>query len=275
MKKDVLPRLSQSSLPETRCLAANVAVLGRGLHPAVQFKWLLSVGQDTSVSDDTSSEIIKRIEILVLQLLPAGAYLDLDELRARHDFRLRAMVGCVNIDDSTNIVNKKAACSEVPIQVTGVASGSHFIDIEQPAHVSYQHTVEIALSIEAPMVSFAKRTSLSVELNLPFHVRYPKPEFQRKLAISGGSEFSGASVNPAVLFIRQLQSNNTSTGVGAHEQAQSLRFVPLEMDHNAYLQHDIFLEFPAGEGWRVGAVVVITAAVHVAGFVMIAIAAFA
>jgi hypothetical protein len=212
-----------------------------------------------------------RFEVLVLQLLPTEAYLDLDELRERHDFRAAATLWfhAVNDDDDEKKIAVTArTCSGMPVpmlvEVTGVESGSLSIDIERPAHVSPQHAVEITLAFVVPRASDVALVTL--ELTMPFHVRYPEPKWQAPTLRPGashscGSASSGADVHMPLLFIRLFEDHKAGY--------EAFLSPPFRLLEPAIKQSPIILPFPAGEGWRAGFVVVVTTLVHVAGLLWV------
>jgi len=234
---------------DLRCIESSSSVTGSGLHPTVQMKWILSVER----VEEPHDRKLANFEMLVLQLLPSGAYFDLDELRKRHDFRAVATLW-------PNSVNISNAQKQISVDVTDVSSGSSTIDIERPEHASSQHALEFALFLEMPL---AIQSSFTLELTLPFHVRYPEPVWLDRSLSHDGRTSSDASTNlvnvhPPWLFFRLINNGKFTS--------QPLSLAELTPEHSPAL---FVLNFPSGEGWRFGMVVTITALVHVLGLLWV------
>ena len=233
-----------------QCHNTASAVLGGGLHPAVQFKWGMSFKPRKERNDE-----LARFEVLLVQLLPSGAYFDLDELEKRHNFQAKATL-------QSGIAAGNNAQMQMPIDVTDIKSGSSVIDIERPAHISSQHAVEFALSFDIPQ---ATQMNFTLELILPFHVRYPEPEWLDHSHYYDGRKSSlqipavtPVSIHAPLLFHHLINEVNS--------MPEPFKLVELTSSHSPSL---ITLRFPAGEGWRVGMIVTVTALVHVVGLLWV------
>jgi hypothetical protein len=137
-------------------VVSSVSCVGPGLHKTLKLRWHVSTGG----SEESNSTCQSRVdEVMVLVLVPQGAYLDVDELRRRHDFRAYQGGG-------------EAAPPVAQRRLTrpAVHAGTSAIDIEQPASASRQHYVALVLGLEGLAAGPA---GYSFGFDLALHVRYP------------------------------------------------------------------------------------------------------
>eukprot|EP00904_Undaria_pinnatifida_P013297 jgi/Undpi1/9098/HiC_scaffold_26.g11556.m1 len=129
-------------------------------------------------------------EVLLAQHVPQGAYIDVDQVKARHDFNVS---------------------SSLPIK--GTVAVETFrgrpIDVELPSSVSGQHVVNLKLVVAAPSKDDGReqKTRIRAEMTLPVHLRYPDPGCERREGDC--DEYAWVEVPPPLASIRCGSSGET------------------------------------------------------------------
>ena len=244
------------SKPEaTLNVQANTTPLNSGLHPMVQYDLqidlpITNVGNGADGGSGGGFTLTN--SLMLLQLLPETAYLDLDELRSRHDFEF------------TVAYNSSPSHASESVITTFVQDGfgatvlfpGDAIDIEKPASVSSQHAVAVlfhnpvlAESLHPQCNCDQCRQVVSVGLRLPYHVRYPT-------VVSEPSRKVVASVPPPMLLYQRSSCAGCSEWRVANLIGQR---APVELD------------FPPGEGWRAEVVTAVTATSQAVALGMVAL----
>eukprot|EP00903_Cladosiphon_okamuranus_P007558 g7332.t1 len=163
---------------------------GGGLHRHVRVKIDASCAGktcDMSSNRDTqdSTGEYDWCEVLLAQHVPRGAYIDVDEVKARHDFDVR---------------------SSLPAERrVGVETfEGEPIDIELPSSVSGQHVVNFNIRVRATKGDRGeregKKPTIRAEMTLPVHLRYPDPGCERRG--EGCEEYAWVEVPPPLASIR-------------------------------------------------------------------------
>ncbi|CAM9158012.1 unnamed protein product [Ectocarpus sp. 4 AP-2014] len=174
---------------------AVVGLPGGGLHRHVRVKFdARCIGKgchDLSERGESQhSDASEWCEVVLAQHVPQGAYIDVDEVKARHDF---------------DVLSSPPVGRRVGVET--FEGGP--IDVELPSSVSGQHLVNFNLWVdmsERDRDREGEASSIQADLTLPVHLRYPDPGCERR-----GEECEGyalVKVPPPLASIRCGSAGN-------------------------------------------------------------------
>ncbi|CAM9164938.1 unnamed protein product [Pylaiella littoralis] len=129
-------------------------------------------------------------EVLFAQHIPKGAYIDVDEVKTRHDFDVLPSLPANRIVGVETYRGKP-------------------IDVELPSSVSGQHVVNFSLWVDMSKRGrgLADTTTIRAEVTLPVHLRYPDPACKRREEDCEG--YAWVEVPPPLVNIRCRSSGDT------------------------------------------------------------------
>ncbi|CAB1116340.1 unnamed protein product [Ectocarpus sp. CCAP 1310/34] len=114
--------------------------------------------------ESQDGDALELCEVLLAQHVPRGAYIDVDEVKARHDF---------------DVLSSPPIGRRVGVET--FQGGP--IDVELPSSVSGQHLVNFNLWVdmsERDRGLEGEASSIQADLTLPVHLRYPDPGCDRR-----------------------------------------------------------------------------------------------
>jgi PIG-X / PBN1 len=216
------------SRPHWRGTLSFTAVKGGGLHRqvavTVDARWLAELSNSSSSSSSSSGE---QCVVTLVQQLPAGAYIDVDEARSRWDYKLSTGATAVQL----------------------ITYKDEPIDVELPASASQPHTVALQVSVNSTSASSSSSSSSSVGsvdseqqrqihqrqlqerqlhigLTWSVHLRYPSPLAANSTGAHAAVHVEQPAVYvqckgdaaPAVVLFNRQQTSRSSDSSGSSIQ---------------------------------------------------------
>eukprot|EP00752_Nemacystus_decipiens_P003141 g2908.t1 len=161
---------------------------GGGLHRHVRVKIDAScAGKACDSSSWSDSDAQARTdhewcEVTIAQHVPQGIYIDVDEVKARHNF---------------DVLSPLPTDRRVGVETFEGQS----IDVELPSSVSGQHLVNFSLRVNmSKRHREREKPSIRAEMTLPVHLRYPDPGCERRGEVC--EEYAWVEVPPPLASVR-------------------------------------------------------------------------